>query len=140
MATKAPAKCVFGSMSTHNQCSRPTYVWMCVLCNILMWGLWRQKRRPNVSCIEFRTWGYGNKSGGQMFLRITCPHTTHAGIHTLIDSQTKTHTHAHTFAATYAHIDVFSQHTQVLHVKTLVFMKHNWVARERCTFKGCCPS
>ena len=50
MATTAPAKCFFGSISKHNQCSRPTYVWMYILyIEFQAGGLWRQKRRPKVS-------------------------------------------------------------------------------------------
>ena len=57
-------------MSTHNQCGRPTYVWMCVLYRVPKRGLWQQKRRPNVTFIESCTWGYGDNSAGHMFLRI----------------------------------------------------------------------
>ena len=49
-ATKAPAKCF--------------------LFRIPYRRLWRQKRQPNVSYLESRAGGCGDKSAGQMFLRI----------------------------------------------------------------------
>ena len=70
MATTAPAKCFFGSISKHNQGDRPTYVWMCVLYGVPKRGFWRQKRRPNVTCKESCAGGYGDNSAGKMFLRI----------------------------------------------------------------------
>ena len=43
---------------------------VCALDQVPSRGLWRQKRKPNVSDLESRTGGYGDKSAGQMFLRI----------------------------------------------------------------------
>ena len=52
---------------------------MCILYRVPSRGLWRLKRRPNVSYIESRTGGYGDNSAGQMFLRIYVhTHTTNA--------------------------------------------------------------
>ena len=78
MATTAPAKCFFGSISKHNQCSRPTYVWMCVLYRFPKGGLWRQKRRPNVTCKDSRTGGLWRQQRRQNVSSDLFPNTTNA--------------------------------------------------------------